>query len=175
MTLRPLTHGDLQRVRNWRNATRESLRTPHLLTEAMQERFAAEVVDNPASPHRYFAIVRGPTRMVGIGGLTYISWIDGIAEISLLIAPALAGKGLGAAAVHCLLEEAFDRMRLVTVVGEVYRCNSEGTKFWKKVIAAHGGEWTTLPRRKLWAGQLWSSIYFTLTIEKWRTQRKPAD
>lgn len=156
-------------MRDWRNATRESLRTPHLLTEAMQERFAAEVVDNQASPHRYFAIIAGG--LIGMGGLTHISWIDGIAEISLILNPSQTSKGYGRDAAEALLDEAFGRMRLLTVCGEVYCCNDPGVTFWQRFCVDYDGMWARLPRRKWWDGKLWDSLYFTITAEAWAAQR----
>lgn len=176
MKLAPLSLNDLETIRGWRNEAREALRTPILLSDGMQADFYRDVICRRDAPHRYWALtgedgVLGRYPLLGMGGLTNIAFENGIAEISLLIDPELSGKGLGRAAVECLLEEAFDRMRLQTVVGEVYHCNSAGVDFWDKVIAAYDAEWTTLPRRKFWAGRLWPSLYFTLTAEKWAAKR----
>ena len=183
MKLAPLSLNDLETIRGWRNEARETLRTPFPLAEGMQTEFYRDVICRRDAPHRYWGLVGDGDdadkaeeaiigHLLGIGGLTFIQPENGIAEISLLIDPELTGKGLGAAAVDCLLEEAFDRMRLCTVVGEVYASNSAGMEFWKKIVANHDGEWTTLPRRKWWAGRLWPSMYFTLTAEKWAPRRE---
>ena len=178
--LRPLSHADLHAVRGWRNAARESLRTPFLLTPAMQDRFAAEVVDNPQAPHRYFGIwgtsstcTGGTTaqRFVGMGGLTYIRWEDRIAEISLIVNPPETAKGFGWDAAGALLDEAFGRMCLLTICGEAYYCNPSGVTFWQKFCQEYGGEMARLPRRKWWDGRLHDSLYFTLTYEAWLSRR----
>lgn len=169
--LRPLSHADLDVVRGWRNAARESLRTPYPLTPAMQDRFAAEVVDNPQAPHRYFGIWTSAQRFVGMGGLTYIRNEDGIAEISLIVSPSETSKGFGWDAVGALLDEAFGRMRLLTVCGEAYYCNPSGVTFWQRFCHEYGGEVVRLPRRKWWDGRLWDSLYFTITAEAWAARR----
>ena len=172
-SLRVLTPGDCQSVLEWRNAAaaRPGLRTPYPLTAEMQDDFYTTVVSNRRSPHRYWGIHRDDAlagcTLVGMGGLTNIQWENGIAEISLLTSPSAAGQGHGQRALGLLLEEAFDRMRLLTVFGECYESNP-ALGFWEKMVQVYRGDAARLPRRKWWAGRLWDAYYFTFTVERWR-------
>lgn len=122
---------------------------------------------------------------VGMGGLTYIQWENRIAEISLILDPAQRGKGFGEQAVDLLLEQAFDRLGLKTVVGEVYGCNTEGIRFWAKMVDKYRPKdepkWQTIPpfvrlhNRKFWKGQFWPGEYFEFDADDWRkVHGKPA-
>lgn len=172
--LAALTLDDVQTVREWREGCREALRTPFLLTEPMQAAFYRDVICNPASPHRYFAIV-DHDRLVAMGGMTRIEHENGLGEISLIVNPhPTIGGGVGRASVALLLEEAFDRLRLLTVVGECYRCNDGAFGFWKKMVDEFQGASTELPRRKFWNGRLWDAYYFWWTAESWRAREPRA-
>lgn len=177
-----LTRDDCRDVRIWRNAIHDlgMLRTTRRLTEQEQMTFFDEVVTNPRSPHRYFAVrlkcdyptnvpVLGKlpatvcfTQFVGMVGLTNIDADNGAAEISLIVSPNHRRQGIGARAVDLVLEEAFDRMRLLTVYGEVYHCNEPGVTFWAQVIEKHKAIGSILPRRKFWNGRLYSATYFAI-------------
>jgi hypothetical protein len=102
-----------------------------------------------------------------MGGLTYIQWENRIAEISLILSPAVRSKGLGEQAVDLLLAEGFDRMGLKTIFGECYYCN-DAHEFWLKITEGFGGYITRLPNRKFWAGQFWDSLYFSIDGDCWR-------
>jgi RimJ/RimL family protein N-acetyltransferase len=177
MRLETLTLKDCQTVRVWRNESLETLRTARRLSVEEQCRFYQEVVSNPHSPHRYWAIytdvpdlpgVLDGARFLGMGGLTYISWENRLAEISLILDPDLRGQGLGEKAVDLLLEEGFARMGLKTVCGECYHCNTAGADFWEKITERYGGTLATLPNRKFWKGRFWGSMYFSIDAEDWR-------
>lgn len=162
-----LTLADCEQVRKWRNAEPAGLRTPHLLTVEQQAAFYRDVVCNPHSDHRYFAIRPDGSldQLIGMGGLTFISAENGLAEISLVIDPDMRQLHKGERAAEDLLRFAFQRMRLQTVFGEVYMCNP-AVAFWTKVTEKHEGYMTTLPRRKYWNGQLWDSLYFSISAER---------
>lgn len=133
MTLRPLTLDECQQVRQWRNdlAVLPMLRTKAPITEAQQAAFYRDVVTNPESDHRYYAIEHRGGAFAGMGGLTYLSRAPGEAEISLILSPVWRGFGLGPEAVRLLLVEA-RRLRLRAVTGECYK---EGPQsFWLRVI-----------------------------------------
>lgn len=189
MRLDVLTPYDCEQTRLWRNQCLETLRTPYPLTHEQQEEFYREVISNPHSPHRYYAIrgecngVDGPQLgvagcFIGMGGLTNICWENRIAEISLIIDPEYRGKGLGEQAVDLLLAEGFDRLGLKTVVGEVYGCNPEGVKFWANVVQKYWDKdepmnavrlaFVTLHNRKFWEGRFWNGNYFEFDCDEWR-------
>jgi len=158
-----LTRVDCERVRAWRNADLSHLRTPFALTGEQQEEFYQRVVCARDSPHRYYAIREGD--LIGMGGLTNISWENGSTEISLIIAPSDRSRGYGTEAVKLLLAEAFGRLRLATVYGECYLTNPQAAFFWKRLTEALHGTHTVLPRRKWWDGKLWDALYFSIPSE----------
>jgi RimJ/RimL family protein N-acetyltransferase len=96
-------------------------------------------------------------------GLTNIDFVNGYAEISLIINPALHKMGFGRIAVTLALGEAFNNLRLDTVIGEVYECNP-AIHFWRKIVKERDGYSTRLPRRKWHDGMLWDSMYFSFSV-----------
>ena len=158
MKLKPLNPKGLQRVRLWRNECLEALRTPYQLTEENQSQFLKNLDVNK---HRYWLIFDNKT-LIGMGGITNIQWENGLGEISLILSPKMTRKGRGRKIVGMLLAEAFDNLRLRTVFGECYKCNP-AVKFWGKITKEHGGTSTTLPDRKLWKGEMYDSLYFSIS------------
>ena len=61
-----------------------------------------------------------------------------------------------------ILREAFERMRLLTVFGEVYHCNQAALAFWDRIIG-DSGNIARVPRRKFWDGELHDSTLFWFT------------
>lgn len=170
--LSPITKANCRLAATWRNNFRQSLRTPIMLTEEMQDDFFDRVardrhsedryweVHNSDIPNTYDPLIRGSHDFVGLGGLTDIEWENRLAEISLFISPELHGKGYGRAAVKLLCEEGFDHMGLETILGEAFLCNPNW-KFWDKLTDEFMGFKTQLPDRKFWAGQHYPSLYFS--------------
>lgn len=134
--LRDLTLAECQLVREWRNApdVLPMLRTKEPLTEDQQSAFYRNVVCNPRSGHRYYAIEHDG-QFVGMGGLTYILRDEG--EISLILGPAFRRSGLGTLAVRALRVEA-QRLGLRWIVGECYDVNP-AREFWVKQVAKCDG------------------------------------
>ena len=159
MELKAPTRQDVERVRLWRNAALETLRTPYPLTEEMQLNFY-ELINSRESPHRYWSIYDNH-ELIGFGGLTNIEWENGLAEISLIIGATFRGKGLGRRAVNLILDTGFGNMGLKTIYGECYECNP-AVDFWGSITKEHGGYITTIPRRKLWQGQLYDALHFSM-------------
>lgn len=170
-----LTREDCLAVAVWRNTpeVRPGLRTPYVLTDAMQESFYETVVADRSAPHRYWAVRSDTDGLVAMAGLTDIEWENGHGEISLIVAPARLRHGTGAIAVALLLHEAFDAMRLATVFGEVYETN-EAIGFWHREVARYGGGGTTVPRRKWHAGELRDAWFFWVTAEGWQASKTRA-
>ncbi len=154
--LRELTQTDCEQVRQWRNSCLETLRTPYLLTEQMQAFFYQNVVCNRNANSRWWAIEADGT-LIGMTGLTDITWENGTAEVSLILNPKKTGIGYGEAALNLLLEQAFAFMGLCNIYGECYECNP-AVSFWRKMIPTYT---TTLPQRKLWRGKYYDSLYFS--------------
>lgn len=168
MKLEPLTLDQCQQVRLWRNDCLETLRTPYPLTCEQQKEFYRDVVCDRNSPHRYWAIIEEGTikkiafadTFLGMGGLTYISFENRIAEISLIINPRYRGLriGIGEKAVNLLLDQAFNYLNLRTVFGECFKSNP-AWGFWQKLNNAY---LTDLPKRKYFDGKYWDSLYFSI-------------
>ena len=144
-----------------RNANRNALRTYSVGTKGSQTRFYEDIVV-PRDKHLYWSIksVEEKPLFLGFGGLTNVSYVNGIAEISLLIMPQMQHKGLGFQAVGLLLKEAFENLRLQTVFGECYACGPKA--FWVKVAHYYKAYTTHLPSRKFWEGSYHPSFYFSI-------------
>ena len=173
MILKDLTLEDAQRARKWRNEFRQSLRTPFLLTDKMQQDFYHSLNGN--SRMRYFAIQHEDVT-IGMGGITGIEWENRLAEISLILDPAKRGRGYGRQAVDLLLHEGFNNMNLANIYGECYECNS-AIMFWRKICLEYGAYTTLLPFRKYWNGRYYGSLYFNIGGDKFGFNRdqKPGD
>lgn len=163
-----LSLDDVQLVRRWRARYPYALRTPHMLTEAQQEAFYRDVVCNPQSPHRYWA-VRGVEHdeLLAQVGLVSIEWTNSHGEVSLITDPERTRQGVGRESVRLVLEEAFERMSLRTVWGECYRSNQDALGFWELMVERYRGTATNWPRRKFYGGQLWDSYLFTFSADEW--------
>ena len=159
MELKAPTRQDVERVRHWRNAALETLRTPYLISEEMQANFY-DSLQNRESRNRYWSIYDND-ELIGFGGLTGIEWENGLAEISLIMGAKYRGKGLGRRAVALILDTGFGNMGLKTIYGECYECNS-AVDFWGAITKEHGGYITTIPRRKMWQGQLYDALHFSM-------------
>ncbi len=176
MVLRPLSVADCEQARTWRNDALVSLRTPFPLTAETQADFYRTVICDRRSPHRYWgAYDEGVTdRLLAMTGLTDIQWENGLAEISLIVAPFARGRGCGAKAVALVLDEAFARMRLETVFGECYYCNP-AIAFWQRIANRYRAETARLPRRKYWNGQFVDAFYFSISRAQWGATQETHD
>jgi len=160
MELKAPTREEVEQVRLWRNETLEAFRTPYPLTKEMQEDFFDNVICNRNHNSRWWSVYKGDA-FLGLAGLTDIEWENGLAQISLVIAPFYQGIGHGRRAVGLVLSEGFDNMGLKTIYGECYECNP-AIEFWRKLTEEHGGYYTMIPRRKLWQGQLYDALHFSV-------------
>lgn len=176
LLLRALTPEDVERVRVWREATPSLFRTRAPLTPEMQQAFYRETVSARAARDRYWAVTRGivPGELVGQVGLCGIEWENGLAEISLIVAPAERQQGAGAQIVRLILREAFDRMRLKTVWGECYGNNETGLAFWENQLTLYRGWSVGWPRRHWWDGQLFDSLLFQFDAQSWAKVTRPS-
>jgi RimJ/RimL family protein N-acetyltransferase len=151
---------DTWHVREWRNKELETLRTPYRLTEEMQSKFFQDNIATRQHHSRWWSVYHSGS-LVAFAGLTDIEWENGLAEISLIVNPQMRGCNYGNLIVDMILNEAFGNMGLKTVYGECYECNS-AIEFWQKVTIKHGGYYTMIPRRKLWQGQLYDALHFSI-------------
>lgn len=168
------TRDDCEQVRLWRNECLETLRTPYPLTKEMQEGFYDNVICNPNSPHRYWAIWLEPYKkdscFIGMGGVTFIEWENRLGRISLIIDPQMRDKGYGEQAMGLLLDKAFNYLNLQTACGECYHCNPT-IRFWSKIIKKYRGiAISSLNKRKYWNGEYHNSLYFSFDKDTYAKQ-----
>jgi RimJ/RimL family protein N-acetyltransferase len=196
MTLRPLELADMELIRQWRNASPETLRTPFPLTREQQEDWYRTVICDRRGSTRYWGVsaivpayvtedvclLDGNTvktnhsaaiRLVGYGGIENIQQENRLGEISILIAPEYRGKGYGEQAVSEFLHRAFRQLNLANVWGECYTC-SRAISFWKRMIEMRGAYSCQLPARKYWEGTYWPSLYFNFCDVNWITEEGDA-
>lgn len=166
LRLDALTREECELARTWRNDALDTLRTPFRLTAEMQSRFYDDVICDRRSPHRFYAI-KFDKKLIGMGGLINIVWEAGIAEISLIMSPTWRGGGYGTRAAELLLAEGFDRLRLSTIVGEVYHTNP-ARAFWERLTVAHGGVSTVIPMRTFQGGRHVDGTFFTIPAPMFR-------
>lgn len=154
--LRAPSLGDVEQVRKWREHILPALRTPFPLTREQQEDFYHDVVCDRQATSRWWSVYRDG-RLIGLVGLVGIQWENGLAEVSLTLAP--TAWCYGGDVVEALLEEGLGNLGLETIWGECYLC-APTLGFWERMVDRFGGYKTMLPRRKRWQGQLHDSMWF---------------
>lgn len=185
MKLKALSLLDCEQVRQWRNETLVSLRTPFLLTREMQERFYSEAICNRQADARYWGIfieqdtgyadskLESITQdiLIGMCGLENISWENRNAEISIILNPEYHGKGYGSQAVNLLLDQGFNYLNLENIFGECYSCNP-AVEFWKKISQKYNAKCCYLPNRKYWNDVYYDSLYFNINKSDFKEREK---
>ena len=166
---RVLSVDDAERIREWRNEDLSMLRTPFLLTAAMQEDWYKREVSNREARSRWWGIwhdcgdlqPEGPCwHHVGYAGLESIEWENRRAEVSLLVAPSVRGHGVGRDAVDELLRQAFVEINLHSVHGLVYECGP--VQFWRKVLPPGTSWFGPIPSAKYTGGQYHGAWLFVV-------------
>lgn len=170
-----MCENDAQHIREWRNVSIQNARTPFLLTYEMQRDWYREVVCNRDSVHRYWSVMhdcgdgvsgKPAWHLSGVAGLTDIDGRVRTAEVALMVAPELRGRGIGGDAFALLLDQAFGVQNLETVFGECYLCN-ESLGFWKRQVEKWRGHEVYLPKRQYWDGRYWDSYWFCIDRSEW--------
>jgi RimJ/RimL family protein N-acetyltransferase len=177
MKLKELSRLDVEQVRRWRNECLETLRTPFLLTEDMQQRFYEDTISSRNARARYWGIFEHKHEeypkndltcdydiLLGMIGLENIEWENRRAEISIILNPEYRGKGYGEQAVDLLLEQGFFFMNLEIIWGECYTCNP-ALQFWKKIAKKYMARCADVPFTKFWKSQYYDSFYFAFLKE----------
>lgn len=174
-----LSLADAEQVRQWRNESIQNARTPFLLTTEMQQEWYDSVVCNREARHRYWGVWHdhacddGGKLWFDLGGIAGFTDIDGrirTAEVALMVAPELRGKGIGGQAFTKLLDQAFGVFNLETVFGECYLCN-ESLGFWRHMVKKWRGEERYLPKRQYWQGRYWDSLWFCIDRSAWSKEQ----
>jgi len=163
--LRRMTLADCLAVIPWRNACRDSLRTPTEDTLESQERFYWQYIHPAGSPHCYRSVYLDG-QMAGMVGLCYLTRDTG--EISLITDPDRRGQGIGGEAVRRMLAYGFEVLGLQMVWGEVYAHNP-ARSFWARLVQRWGGTSQEVTADR--DGQLVPADRFQWTAEAWRERR----
>jgi RimJ/RimL family protein N-acetyltransferase len=90
-TLRPVQPGDIEDIRQWRNAQLNVLRQPRQITVAEQKAYYDEHIwptMNEARPRNLLLGYLQGGQLIGYGGLVHIQWEHRRAEVSFLLNPA---------------------------------------------------------------------------------------
>ena len=162
MELAPLSLATALTVLGWRNTARDSLRTPHLITEEQQRRWITDLPDR--KDMRYFEVCVGNTP-ASVYGLTGIDTINGRAEISLIVNPEYMRKGIGAASLRLLFDEGFKRTRLHCLYAECYECNPN-IGFWNRMSDEFDADRSIIPYTKYLSGVYHSSVIYSFVSNK---------
>lgn len=144
--LRPLSHQDIEYLRNWRNDTNATrfLRPIGHITPEMQERWFENYLNNPNE--LTFAIVETEELNRLVGSISLYDVKDGVAEFGRIqIGDTEAhGKGIGRNATIMALVIGFKVLNLNKIVGSVHCENAPAYYNYKKIgfkfIGSHNAE-----------------------------------
>ncbi len=90
LALRAVQPGDIEAIRQWRNAQMDVLRQSTTITPEVQQRYFDEHVwpqKIVSHPEQILLAIEINGGLIGYGGLVHISWRDHRAEVSFLLAP----------------------------------------------------------------------------------------
>lgn len=91
-----VSEDEIEHIREWRNAQMSVLRqSTEISTTEQKEYFASKVWPDLGTdqPEQMLFSIRHAGELVGYGGLVHISWINGRAEVSFLLAPERESDG----------------------------------------------------------------------------------
>ena len=173
LQLRAIEKSDLPKLKVWRNDIIEMCREYRLLNDEHQERWWADYSQQAYSPYpkhllyglelRQFAIKGGAWRLIGVGGWTYIDWLNRRAELSIYIGPRdLRSKGYGRRFLELLHDIAFNQFGFKSVWLEVHDWNPAGRKLYEHAGYTYIGQWRNARYRD---GQYWPTHIYDLTAE----------
>lgn len=163
ISLDVLTRDDAEQIRQWRNRSLESLRTPYPLTSDQQQQWYDAVVNNREATARWWAI-RNQDGLVGYTGVQHIDWINSHGEVSLLLGPDARQQGHGTTSVQLVLREAFESLNLNMVWGEAYPTS---IRFWQKIVGLWFGDKAPLTERLYRYGRYHDTMYFSITRKQY--------
>jgi RimJ/RimL family protein N-acetyltransferase len=166
--LRPIELDDLEQIRKWRQGKGYMLRTESDITAHSQQQWYENVVSNRDSKIKFWAIYKKETEiyfpLLGYCSLDF-DFINGQAELGLLIGDEYQKQGYGMQVVDMLINKAFNEFRMHSVFFECYKCNP-AIDFWEKVCIKYKIKGVALPMRKFWKNVYYSSSIGTIINEK---------
>ena len=126
-----LQDDDIWQMREWRNALKRVCREYRDISDDHQvdwwESYRIQARE-PNPETLLWGIYNEDNELIGVGGWTYINWHTRRAELTYYLAPEMAGKGYGKAALKLLLDKAFHDLALHSVYGEVHEFNEASVK-----------------------------------------------
>lgn len=171
--LRPIEPDDVPPLQEYRNQLVDYCREYRLLSTAHQEQWYEEHCRQAYEkyPHNLLWAIwtKNIPETIGAGGLTNIDWRNGIAELSLYIAPGCQHKGIGRASLAEIHRWAFDTLRLACVFVWLHDWDERGQSFVKRAGYIQQG---ILRNARFRDGRHTPIILFDYTIQDWQ-RRKP--
>ena len=122
VVLRVIEKEDLRKLRDWRNEPwlRLYVREYRLLTMVDQEKWFEYITTSREVA--MFGVMLN-RELVGVCGLTNISWVNRTAEVSLYVIPEARKLGVGAAVLGKLKQVALEEYNLRRLWAEIYDFN----------------------------------------------------
>lgn len=169
--VRALERADLPKLKLWRNEIIDMCREYRLINDEHQERWWSDYSAQAYSPYPkhllYGFLLDG--ELVGVGGWTYIDWLNRRGELSIYIGdPDLRGKGYGGKYLHLLHEIAFNQLGFKSVWLEVHDWNPAGRRLYARAGYRCIGEWRNARFKD---GKFWPTHIYDLTEEDWRYEQ----
>ena len=165
MIVRPLTLETAKQLAEWRNMSRESLRTGWT-TIPQQEQFYQ---DNFRKDYQYWEFFwEGTHEVLAAGGFVHIKGTR--AEIALIVAPKARKMGFGNQCAEWLLQEGFANLGYKVIWGEVYGCGA--TSFWDRIYSKYHAGVVRKYRRKYWDGRWWMGLKFKINRKQYYAQQE---
>lgn len=159
MRFENITLDQLYIMQHWRNEHLESLRTPHLINDEMQEEFYHKVICNRNANSKYWAVMYDDV-FIGMVGIQKIEWENSHGELSFFLNPTMYDKTVWGSILSSLIVQCFDHMNLYSVYLEIYECN-QFYDFYATYASNNLASDCTIPYRKYYDGRYYNSKIFT--------------
>lgn len=130
VNLRQIEQEDLKQLRDWRNLDelRQFFREYRLLNMVDQQKWFDYITT--CSDVEMFGVVVNDS-LIGICGLTHISWVNRTSEVSILLAPECQRQGTGAQVLELLAHKAFNEFNLHRLWAEIYAFNTVSVRLFE--------------------------------------------
>ena len=166
MNLVPVTMEHLHIIKDWRNKHINSLRTPYLINDDMQDVFYRDVICNRLSNSRYWSVMDDKNVFDGMIGVQKIEWENSLGELSFFLNPGTYDNDKWTSVMDLLVTQCFYHMNLHSVYLEIYECNNwikfflnySFLDYMKKIEQSN----VTLPCRKFYEGKYYNSTIITI-------------
>lgn len=163
---------DIESIRLWRNAQIDVLRQKHVLTQEVQQRYFQKHVwptFQQESPSQILFSFLFHNVCIGYGGLTYLDWENGRAEVSFLVDPLRAEDDFVyrqdfAHFLALLCHVAFEHLHLHRLFSETYAFRQSTLEVFKQLGFKQEG----ILREHVYKQGRWvDSIMYGLLAKEW--------